>query len=124
MSTAAERFVLKDLPDNAWSVSWPGYEYVVVDNPAKADNLLKILFDEVGVEEAVMSVQQYNQPDKTGTMRISWISWHQNNHNAACYVTRHHIVTGCKFVDLKQAEQFKLAMEQRLAWNRLGGKWK
>lgn len=122
--TVAERFVLTDLPDRSWSVSWPGYEYVVVDNPAKADNLLKILFDEVGVEEVALAVQRYNRPEQTDILHFSWISWHQNPDAWARRLVDHHIVTACKFVKLEQAQRFKLAMEQRLAWKRLGGNWK
>ena len=59
-----ERFVLTDLPDNSWSVSWPGYEMDVVNNPVKATNLLKILFDEVEVDEVMLGVHEYNKPDK------------------------------------------------------------
>lgn len=119
-----ERFVLTDLPDNSWSVSWPGYEYVVVDNPTKAANLLKILFEEVQVEEVMLGVQEYNKPDKFETMRLSWIGWQQNPEAAARYVVDHHIVTGCKFAQEEEARKFKLIMEQRLAWKRLGGVWK
>ncbi len=119
-----ERFVLTDLPDNSWSVSWPGYEYVVVDNPSKAANLLKILFDEVGVDEAMLGVHEYNKPDKFETMHINWIAWHQNPEAAARHVVGHHVVVGCKFAEETQARKFKLHMEQRLAWKRLGGAWK
>lgn len=121
---SVERFVLGDLPDNTWSVSWPGYEYVVVNNPVKADNLLKILFNEVGVEEAALAVHEYNKPDRGETLHLSWIAWHHHPDAAARRVVGHHIVTGCKFPTREQAEKFKLAMEQRLAWKRLGGEWK
>lgn len=118
-----ERFVLTDLPDNTWSVSWPGYEHVVVDNPRKADSLLKILFDEVGVDEARLGVHEHNRPNTFETMYINWIAWHQTPEAAARHVVRHHIVVGCKFAKEDQARKFKLIMEQRLAWRRLGGSW-
>ena len=118
-----ERFVLNDLPDGSWSVCWPGYEYVVVNNPVKADNLLKILFDEVGAEEAMLAVHQYNAPDRQDTLHLSWIAWHHHPDAAARRVVDHHVVVGCKFPTLEQAQKFKLIMEQRLAWKRLGGKW-
>jgi len=119
-----ERFVLTDLPDNSWSVSWPGYEYVVVNNPVKANNLLKILFDEVGTDEAVLAVHEHNAPDRGDAMHLSWIAWHYHPDAWARRVVDHHVVVGCKFPTLEQAEKFKLIMEQRLAWKRLGGKWK
>ena len=119
-----ERFVLKDLLDNTWSVCWPGYEYVVVNNPVKASNLLKILFDEVQVDEVMLGVHEENKPDKFETMHIDWIAWHQNPEGSARYVVDHHVVVGCKFAREEQAQKFKLIMEQRLAWKRLGGTWK
>jgi len=119
-----ERFVLNDLPDNTWSVCWPGYEYVVVNNPAKAANLLNILFDDIQVEEAMLGVHEYNKPDKVETMHIHWGAWHQNPEGSARYVVDHHVVVGCKFAKEQEARKFKLLMEQRLAWKRLGGTWK
>ena len=119
-----ERFVLTDLPDNHWSVSWPGYEMVVVNNPSKAKNLLKILFDEIGVVEAILGVHEYNKPDKFETMYINEAAWFQDQEGSARYVTDHHVVVGCKFTTEEQARKFKLHMEQRLAWKRLGGAWK
>ena len=116
-----ERFVLNDLPDNSWSVSWPGYEYVVVDNPVKADNLLKILFNEVGADEAVLAVHRYNAPDRGDILHLSWISWQSHPDAVARHVVDHQIVVGCKFPTLEQAEKFKLIMERRLAWKRLSG---
>jgi hypothetical protein len=118
-----ERFVLKDLPDNCWSVTWPGYEYVVVDNPVKASNLLKILFDDIGVVEAMLGVHEYNKPDKFETMYINEAAWCQDREGSARYLVGHHVVVGCKFAREDEARKFKLIMEQRLAWKRLGGAW-
>lgn len=120
-----ERFVINDLPDNSWSVSWPGYEEVVVDNPAKAANLLKILFNEVQVDEVMLGMQQRNRPDHFETMHLSWIAWHSNPDAWARRVIDYHLVVGCKFAEESQARQFKLIMERRLAWRRLSGgkKW-
>ena len=119
-----ERFVLNDLPDNTWSVSWPGYEYVVVDNPTKAANLLKILFDEVKVTEVQLGVHEYNKPDNFTTMHINEAAWFQDREEIARYVVDCHVVVGCKFATEDEARKFKLIMEQRLAWKRLGGMWK
>ncbi len=119
-----DRFVLKDLPDNTWSVSWPGYEMHVVNNATKAANLLKILFDDIGVGEAMLGVQEYNKSDKFETMHISQAAWFQDREATARYVAELFVVVGCKFVEEEQARKFKLHMEQRLAWRRLGGAWK
>lgn len=119
-----ERFVLKDLPDNTWSVSWPGYEYVVVDNPVKARNLLKILFNEIKVDEVMLGVHEYNKPNNFETMHINESAWFQDPEGVARYVVDCHVIVGCKFAEEDQARKFKLAMEQRLAWKRLGGTWK
>ena len=105
-----ERFVLNDLPDNTWSVCWPGYEYVVVNNPVKASNLLKILFDEVQVDEVMLGVHEENKPDKFETMYIDWVAWHQDPEGSARYVVSHHVVVGCKFAQEDQARKFKLIM--------------
>jgi hypothetical protein len=118
-----ERFVLNDLPNNEWSVSWPGYEMVVVNNPTKATNLLKILFEDIGVGEAMLGVHEYNKPDKFETMYINEAAWFQDRWASARYVTDHHVVVACKFTEEDQARKFKLHMEQRLAWKRLGGAW-
>ncbi len=117
-----ERFVLKDLPDGDWSVTWPGYEMDVVNNPVKATNLLKILFDEVGVDEAQLGVHEYNKPDKFETMHINLAAWFQDREALARHVVDCHVVVGCKFVKEEHARKFKLIMEKRLAWRRLSGK--
>ena len=119
-----ERFVLTDLADNAWSVTWPGYEMHVVNNATKAKNLLKILFDDIGVDEAMLGVHEYNKSDKFETMHISQSAWFQGREATARYVAEFVVVVGCKFAEETQARKFKLIMEQRLAWLRLGGTWK
>ena len=116
-----DRFVLEEL-GNAWSVSWPGYEYVVVNNPAKAKNLLKILFDEVGITEVSLMVHQENNPKNEMTMHIDWGAWLQDQEGLARYVVDCHIVKGCKFVSQEDAEKFKLIMERRLAWRRISNR--
>ena len=117
-----ERFVLTDLPDNSWSVAWPGYEYVVVNNAIKAKNLLTILFDDIGVGEAMLGIHEYNKPDKFETMHISEAAWFQDREGTARYVAELHVIVGCKFAEETQARKFKLIMERRLAWTRLSGK--
>ena len=117
-----ERFVLNDLPDSSWAVSWPGYEMVVVNNPDKAQNLLKILFDEVKVTKVVLGCHEYNKPDKFETMHINLAAWCQDSRALAEHVVDHHIVTSCKFATHEEAVQFKKIMDQRLAWRRLSGR--
>lgn len=117
-------FVLNDLPDGTWSVTWPGYEYNVVNNPDKARTLLEIMFEHVGVEEAMIGVQQTAQSTELETMHISgmlWLEEHSRRHMAERLAR--YIIPGVKFQDQYEAEKFKTHMEQRLAWKRLGGTW-
>ena len=118
----AERFLIKDLMDNAYSVSWPGYEMVVCDNELKATNLLKILFDEINVDEATLAVKVAEYSDKDYIISIPWYNYHQNPESAGRFLVRRHSVVGCKFETIEQAEQFKLIMEKRLAWRRLSNR--
>ena len=119
-------FVLNDLPNGEWSVTWPGYEYNVVNNANKAMTLLEIMFEHVGVDEAMMGVQQSGRDDsKFDTMYISSILWleeHSRRHMAEQLAE--YTIPGVKFRDQYEAEKFKNHMEQRLAWKRLGGTWK
>lgn len=117
-------FKLTDLPDNTWAVSWPGFEYNVVNNAAKAQNLLSILFDEVKVTEAMLGCHEYNYPDKFETMHIDLAAWCHDSRALAEHVVDHHVITGCKFDTLEEATKFKDVMEKRLAWRRLSNtKW-
>jgi hypothetical protein len=120
MSTE-ERFVLNDLPDNTWSVCWPGYENVLVTTPGKAMNLLKILFDEVGVDEAMIGVKEPSYRGDIEIMHINEAAWFQDREGCARHVVGHYLVFGCKFNNREQAEMFKLNLEKRLAWTRLSG---
>lgn len=117
-----ERFVLKALMDNSYSVSWPGYEWVVCDNENKARNLLKILFEEVKVDEAVLAVQKTQIPREEEFIEyIPLRTYAQDPHGAGKFLVHRYAVTGIKFPGREQAEQFKTIMEKRLAWCRLGG---
>lgn len=119
-------FIINDLPDGSWSVCWPGYEYNVVNNPTKAHNLLEILFDVVGVEEAMIGVQQSTQDNSDlHTMHISSILWlEENSRKHLAEKLAWYTIPGVRFWDRYEAEKFKTHMEQRLAWKRLGGAWK
>jgi hypothetical protein len=116
-------FKITDLP-KGWGVSWPGFEYNVVNNPRKATTLLKILFDDVGVDCAKLAVTPDQDHNKSFTLELDWIAYHQNPDHAGEFLTRQQSVTGCLFDTKEQAEKFKLIMDQRLAWRRLGGAWK
>lgn len=118
-------FVLNDLPDGSWSVCWPGHEYIAVNNPAKVLTLLEILFEHVGVNEAMIGVQESGRDNDWNTMHISGMVWLEENSRK--YIASRlagYTIPGVKFRDQYEAEKFKLHMEQRLAWRRLGGEWK
>lgn len=116
-------FVINDLPNNTWSVTWPGYEYNVVNNPDKANKLLSILFNEVEVDEAMVGVVEEGKSDFSNceTMHISWIAWHAQPEGTARHLARF-IIPGVRFLTVTQAEKFKDIMEKRLAWRRLSNK--
>lgn len=116
-----ERFVLNDLPDG-WSVSWPGFEWVVCDNELKATNLLKILFDEVNVDEAIVAVKVAEYSKDEFIVNIPWYTYHQNPDASGRFLVRNHAVTGVKFVTLEKAQKFKGIMDKRLAWRQLSGR--
>lgn len=118
-------FVINDLPNGKWSVTWPGYEYNVVNNPAKVLTLLEILFDHVGVEEAMIGVQESGRDNDWNTLYISSILWYQDDRSREHVAKRiaEYTVPGVQFNDQYEAEKFKDHMEQRLAWKRLGGAW-
>lgn len=117
-------FVLNDLPNGDWSVSWPGYEYSVVNNPGKAMTLLEIMFDHVGVDEAMVGVQESGRDNDWKTMHISKYVWFdESSREHMAKQLAHYTIPGVRFHDQYEAEKFKTHMEQRLAWKRLGGTW-
>jgi hypothetical protein len=118
-------FVLNDLPNGEWSVTWPGYEHKVVNNPNKVLTLLEIMFDYVGVDEAMIGVQESGRDNDWRTMHISGILWLEE-HSRKYMASRlaGYTIPGVKFKDQYEAEKFKSHLEQRLAWKRLGGEWK
>lgn len=116
-------FVIKDLPDQAWSVSWPGYEYVLVNNENKAKHLLEILFETVKVNEAQLALRREGwSEEKTEIMHVGVGAWWQDPTGLSRHLAEF-IVTGIKFNELVEAEHFKQHMDQRLMWRRLGGAW-
>ena len=116
-----DRFVIQDLPDNRWAVAWPGYEFVVCDNERKAATLLKILFEEVNVDEAILAIKREDGAEDY-TVTIPWFSYHQNPDAAGRFLARRYAVTGVKFFVRPKAVQFKEIMDKRLAWQRLSGR--
>jgi hypothetical protein len=117
-------FKLNDLPDNTWSVCWPGFEYSLVNNTNKAQHLLEILFETVRVVEVQLAVSRnHYDPDKTEIMHIDVAAWYQDKTGLGRYLAEF-VVSGVKFATLEQAQHFKDHMDQRLAWKRLGGRWK
>jgi len=118
-------FVINDLPDGTWSVCWPGYEHNVVNNPNKVLTLLEIMFEHVGVDEAMIGVHHPNEDNVLYTKHISCLLWldERSREHCARDLARY-TIPAVRFHDRYQAEKFKLHMEQRLAWKRLGGAWK
>lgn len=117
-------FELKDLPSGEWSVSWPGYEYHVVNTINKSHTLLKILFENIKVDRARLAIlwQQETDLNRARTLEIDVAAWWGDDSAAAEFLAGN-VVLAVKFDRLDQAETFKTHMEQRLVWRRLGGAW-
>lgn len=115
-------FVINDVPDGTWSVCWPGYEYQVVNSPGTALKLLEILFEVVGVDEAMIGLYERGRDNDWRTWHISIMVWleDQGRELMASRIADY-VVPGVKFTDIYQAEKFKDHMDKRLAWKRLGG---
>jgi hypothetical protein len=113
-------FVINDLPDGTYSVCWPGYEYTVVNNPGTALKLLEILFDVVGVDEAMIGLYERGRDNDWRTWYISNMVWleDQSRKLMASRISDY-VVPGVKFTDIYQAEKFKDHMEKLLAWKQL-----
>ena len=116
-------YVINDLPNGTYSVTWPGHEVVLVNNPGKALRLLEIMFDVVGVDEAMIGLYERGRDNDWRTWHISNMLWleDQGRELAASRIADY-VVPGVKFTDIYQAEKFKDHMEKRLAWKRLGGR--
>jgi hypothetical protein len=117
-------FVLNDLPNGTYSVCWPGHEYDVVNDSAKAYKLLEIMFEVVGVDEAMIGVRESGRDNDWNTMYISGILWlEEHNREHMAKKLARYTIPGVRFTDIYQAEKFKDHMEQRLMWKQLGGQW-
>ena len=112
-------YVINDLPNGNYSVTWPGHEVVLVNNPGKALRLLEIMFEVVGVDEAIIGVQESGR-DVTSHMYISNMLWLEDRgRELMAKRLSNYVVPGVRFTDIYQAEKFKDHMEKRLAWKRL-----
>ena len=113
-------YVINDLPDGTYSVTWPGHEFVLVNNPGKALGLLEIMFNVVGVDEAMIGIQQPGRDNDWSTWHISNMLWfdEKGRDHMAMRLAEYNI-PGVRFTDQYQAEKFKDHMEKRLAWKRL-----
>lgn len=117
-------FEINDLPNSTWSVTWPGYVYDVVNNPAKALTLLEIMFEHVGVDEAMISVQESGRDNDWQTLHLSsFLWWDSDGREYMAKRLASYVISGVRFCDQYEAEKFKLHMEQHLAWRILGGNW-
>jgi hypothetical protein len=113
-------FIINDLPNGTYSVTWPNYEYDVVNDAGKALKLLEIMFDVVGVDEAMIGVQESGRDNDWRTWHISnmlWVEEHSREHMAK--ILADYVVPGVRFTDVYQAEKFKYHMEKLLAWKQL-----
>jgi len=121
-----DRFIINDLPNGTYSVTWPGYERNVVNNPGKVLKLLEILFDVVGVDEAMIGVQESGRDNDWHTMHISNFAWLDvNGRKRIAQRLAEYVIPGVRFTDVYQAEKFKAHMEKLLVWARLsnGQSW-
>jgi hypothetical protein len=115
-----DRFIINDLPNGTYSVTWPGYERNLVNDPGKVLKLLEIMFDTVGVDEAMIGIQESGRDNDWKTMHISsfaWLEYHSREHMAKRLAE--YTIPGVRFTDIYQAEKFKDHMEKRLVWARL-----
>ena len=117
-------FVIRDLPDDSWSVSWPGYEYHVVNTPDKGQKLLDILFEQVKVDKACLAVIfTHNNTSRHQIMEIDFAAWANKNSMIGCHLDGF-LVEAVKVNTVQQAETFKSILEQMYVWRKLGGIWK
>jgi len=115
-----DKFIINDLPNGTYSVTWPGHEHIVVNNPGKVLKLLEIMFDVVGVDEAMIGLYERGRDNHWRTMHISnmlWLEDHVREHMAKRLAE--YTIPGVRFTDIYQAEKFKNHMEKLLVWARL-----
>lgn len=117
-----DRFVLNDLPNGTWSVCWaPGFEFDIDRNPDKVLTLLEIMFEIVGVDEAMIGVQQPGRDNDWQTLHISSLAWlEKGSREQLARRISEYVIPGVRFTDVYQAKKFIEHMEKRLMWSRLG----
>lgn len=115
-------FVIEKYANDTYSVTWPGHVCSVVNNPAKALKLLEILFDVVGVDQAMIITEDHYRDKRT--MYISNVVWYQDDRTREFVASRvaKWTVPGVRFTDIYQAEKFKDHMEKLLMWKILSNK--
>lgn len=115
-------FQLTDVP-NGWVVSWPDYVTAVAKNERQIHNLLKILFDEIGVWQAHLGVMPDN--GETETYSVDSMAWHQEDSGKylAEHIASRYVVSGVYFQAEHEdhARQFLEHLEKRYIWLKLGG---
>lgn len=115
-------FVITELP-RGWAVSWPGYERVLVNNPAKLQRVLKMLFEELNLSRAQLGVSLNN--GELETYSIDSALWYTGDTHARDYLTSHivghYVVEGVKFDAEDPARYFLDELQKRYIWMKLGG---
>lgn len=115
-------FTLNDLP-HGWSVAWPDYEHVVVNNPKKLTRLLEMLFDELKLDQAQLGILLNN--GEFEIYHIDSMLWYgrDSRDQLVEHVLGTFTIAGVKFDDESPARKFLAMMEKRYIWLKLGGAW-
>ncbi len=110
-------FVLIDLPNNDWAVSWPTTDEKFTDRVRF--NLLECIFKEVKCSEVGLGVAI----DEREETSIMWIKDHvwcsQLTEEYSQYLYRNYNIRGTVFHSESEAKQFKDILEKRYAWQLL-----
>lgn len=104
-------FILTDLENKKYTVSWPTLEDIrQADTKIK---LLKVLFNEIKVYEAGLVIKH-----NVDEVDILWIkeSAYYASPDYDIYLHDHYEIVGVAFIDLLQAENFKEYLEKKLVW--------
>lgn len=120
--TQSGPFVINDLP-HGWSVTWPGYEHVVVNNFKKLDRLLGMLFDDIRLDRAQLGILLNNQDFEVYHIdSVLWFDIKARKHLIE-HIMGMYTICGAKFDHERDARQFLGMLEQRYIWAKLGGAW-
>jgi hypothetical protein len=108
-------FVIEQTKNN-YLVTWPGF-YSIHGNTT-CYNLLKVLFDQIEVDEAMLLLNGQHM------VTISSHIWYSGQGlNYSEWLMSRHSITGAIFKQEKQSLQFLDILEKRLIWHSLGGTW-